>query len=50
MFYHVANYNHPRVCQNFCHGSVHLVIILMIWSDGTRQLTPNTASLARCEL
>jgi hypothetical protein len=19
----LRNYNHPRVCQNFCHGSVH---------------------------
>jgi hypothetical protein len=25
MFYQVANYIHPRVCQNFCHGSVQML-------------------------
>jgi len=23
MLYHAANYNHPRVCQKICHGSVY---------------------------
>ncbi|TVQ83228.1 MAG: hypothetical protein EA393_15710 [Bacteroidetes bacterium] len=28
MFFHAANYNHPCVCQKYCHGSVHLLSML----------------------